>query len=56
MVIANYFDDCKHFCIDLSEYNGGVLYDAYGNKLMETNGIMEGEIEPLTAYIVKFYK
>lgn len=56
MVIANYLDDCKHFCIDLSAYNGGVLYDAYGNKLMETNGIMEGEIEPLTAYIVKFYK
>jgi hypothetical protein len=53
-VIANYFDKVTKFTIDLSMYCGGILYNAQGKKLMDINEIVEMEIEPLTAYIVKY--
>ena len=55
-VIANYLDKKSKFVIDLSAYGGGVVYDATGKKLLASDGVIEMEIEPLTAYIVKYGK
>ena len=55
-VIANYLDKPNHFSMDLSNYGGGKLFDAIGNLLIEVNDILEAEIQPLTAYIVKYNK
>ena len=53
-IIANHLEKASKFSMDLSLYGGGELFDANGNKLSETDGILEAEIQPLTAYIVKY--
>lgn len=55
-VIANYLENSNRFSIDLSNYGGGKLFDANGNLLQESDGVIETEIQPLTAYIVKYNK
>jgi hypothetical protein len=55
-VIANYLDKKSKFVIDLSAYGGGVVYDSTCKKLLASDGVIEMEIEPLTAYIVKYGK
>ena len=53
-VIANYLDKKIPFSMDLAKYGGGIVYDATGKELIASSGVIAMEIEPLTAYIVKY--